>query len=76
MSLDIVWACFYGSGARLEGGRSTESGGDVGDAAEVAEISKKKFWKKGTYLSIGHCLGSFLWFWCEVGRWEVNREWW
>ena len=46
MSLDIVWACFYGSGARLEGGRSTESGGDVGDAAEVAEISKKNFGKK------------------------------
>ena len=42
MSLDIFWACFYGSGGRLEGGRSIESGGNVGDAAEVAEASKKK----------------------------------
>ena len=50
MSLDIILACFYGSGAILEGGRSTESGGDAGNAAEVAEISKKKL-KKGTYLS-------------------------
>ena len=43
MSLDIIWARFYGSGVRLEGGRSMESSGNVGDAAEVAEISKKKF---------------------------------
>ena len=60
-----------------------ESGGEVGDVcdtAEMAEISKKKISKKGTYLSpnnvIGHFLGSFLWFWCEVGKWEVNGEWW
>ena len=49
-----IWACFYGSGATLEGGRSTESGGDVGDAAEVTEISKKKY-KKKTYLEPKQC---------------------
>ena len=27
-----------------------ESGGDVGDTAEVAELSKKKKYKKKTYL--------------------------
>ena len=51
MSLDSVWACFHGSGVRLEGGRSTESGGDMGNAAEVAETSKKRKLKKETYLS-------------------------
>ena len=51
MSLDIFWARFYGSGARLEGGRSMESGGDVGNTAEVAEISKKRKLIKETYLS-------------------------
>ena len=40
MSLDIVCAHFSGSGVTLEGGRSTESGGDIGNAAEVAETSK------------------------------------
>ena len=49
--MDIVWARFYGSGARLEGGRSTESGGNVCDAAEVAEMSKKRKSKKERYLS-------------------------
>ena len=48
MSLDIAWARFYGSGARLEGGRSTESGGDVGNTAEMAETSKKRKLKKET----------------------------
>ena len=42
MSNDIVWARFYSSGMTLEDGRSTESGGNMGDTAEVAETSKKK----------------------------------
>ena len=37
---------FYVSDVMLGSGRSTESGGDVGDAAEVAEPSKKKNTKK------------------------------
>ena len=32
MSLDIVWACFYGSGAMLEGGRSVDGSDDMGNA--------------------------------------------
>ena len=42
---NIVGHCFgsfYVSNVMLGSGRSRESGGDMGDAAEVAELSKKK----------------------------------
>ena len=46
---NVVERCFgsfYVSDVMLGSGRSTESGGDVGDAVEVAELSKKKKYKK------------------------------
>ena len=55
-----------------------EGGGDMGNAAEVAEISKKKF-KKKNIPKPKQChwtsFGLILQFWCDIGRWEVSGGW-
>ena len=51
---NIIGHClgsFYVSEVSLGSRRSMESGGNVGDTAEVAETSKKRKLKKETYLS-------------------------
>ena len=67
---------FYVSDVTLGSGRSMESGGDMGDTAEVAEISIKKNTKKKILVAQTTSFGLVLCFWCDIGEWEVNREWW